>query len=83
MRIPCPHCGARFAEEFSYLGAADLPRPADDAPLSDWTEHVYQRENPMGRHRELWRHNAGCGAWLVVTRDTRTHEIFAAEPARR
>jgi len=33
MRIPCPHCGERGSEEFSYLGAADPQRPAADAPI--------------------------------------------------
>ena len=26
-------------------------------------------------HQELWYHGGGCRAWLVVTRNTRTHEI--------
>lgn len=45
-------------------------------------EYVYQRDNPAGPHRELWHHGAGCHAWLVVTRDTRSHAITAVEPAR-
>ncbi len=28
---------------------------------------------------ELWYHAFGCRSWLRVTRDTRTHEIFAVE----
>lgn len=83
MRIPCPHCGARDVQEFSYLGAADPQRPDGmDASEAAMTEYVYQRENPAGPHRELWYHAAGCRAWLVVTRDTRTHEISGATPAR-
>jgi len=83
MRIPCPHCGARDAQEFSYLGAADLTRP-DGPGLSQgaMADHVYLRDNPAGPHRELWYHGAGCQEWLVVARDTRTHEICAVEPAR-
>ena len=42
---------------------------ATDAALFDY---VYLRDNPAGAHRELWYHGAGCRAWLVVTRDTRT-----------
>lgn len=83
MRIICPHCGARDAQEFSYLGDADLQRPegmaASEAAMADY---VYQRDNPAGLHRELWYHGAGCHAWLVVTRDTRNHAITEVEPAK-
>lgn len=83
MRITCPHCGARDAQEFTYLGAAGPQRPdgmaASEAEMFDY---VYLRDNPAGSHRELWYHGAGCHAWLVVTRDTRTHEIAAAVPAK-
>lgn len=75
MLIPCPFCGSRDANEFSYLGDAGVPR---DKPNAD---AVYIRPNPMGRHRELWQHLSGCRLWLVVTRDTRTHEVFEAVPA--
>jgi heterotetrameric sarcosine oxidase delta subunit len=44
---------------------------------------VYVRDNPAGPHRELWFHAASCHEWLVVTRDTRTHAISGAEPARK
>ena len=40
-------------------------------------DYVYLRDNPAGPHRELWYHGSGCRAWLVVTRDTRTHAILA------
>jgi heterotetrameric sarcosine oxidase delta subunit len=81
MRIPCPHCGARGNEEFTYLGPAGLVRPEPDAPLEAWHAYVHLRDNPAGPHRELWHHLHGCRRWLVVTRDTRTHEIFGAEDA--
>ena len=44
-------------------------------------DYVYLRDNPMGAHRELWYHAAGCHAWLVVTRDTRSHAISSVEAA--
>jgi sarcosine oxidase subunit delta len=81
MRIPCPHCGERGNEEFLYRGAAGLRRPAMDAPDADWHEYVYLRDNPFGAHRELWQHVRGCRRWLVVTRDTRSHEISGAVDA--
>ena len=83
MRIPCPHCGVRDVQEFSYLGDAAPQRPeGPNATQAQMADYVHQRDNAAGRHRELWYHGAGCHAWLVVTRDTRTHEIEAVEPAR-
>jgi sarcosine oxidase subunit delta len=84
MRIPCPHCGERGLEEFLYHGDATVFRPRDGgaAATKEWTDYVYFRENASGPHRELWYHNAGCHAWLVVTRDLNTHEILAVEAAR-
>ena len=83
MRITCPHCGARDAQEFTYLGAADPQRPhgmaATEAAMFDY---VYLRDNPAGLHRELWFHEQGDRSWLVVTRNTLTHEILGAELAR-
>jgi methylglutamate dehydrogenase subunit B len=83
MRIACPHCGERDVQEFSYLGDAALVRPeGPGASAQAMHDYVYLRDNPAGPHRELWYHAAGCHAWLVVTRDTRTHAIAGAEPAR-
>jgi sarcosine oxidase subunit delta len=84
MRIDCPHCGNRDAREFSYLGDATVRRPDPNAPdaLEKFTAYIYLRDNPAGQHREFWYHGAGCQAWLVVTRDTRTHDIFGVEAAR-
>ncbi len=81
MRIACPHCGERGSEEFSYLGAADPVRPGADATVEAWHDYVYLRDNPAGSLRELWQHVQGCRRWLVVTRDTRTHEMFGAVDA--
>ena len=43
--------------------------------MADWDDYVHLRENPAGQTRDLWHHDAGCGAWLVVTRNTVTHAI--------
>ena len=83
MRLTCPHCGPRGNDEFVYLGSADPVRPAShDAPSEAWVDYVYLRNNPAGANRELWHHAYGCRAWVVVTRDTRTHEVLKVEPAR-
>jgi sarcosine oxidase subunit delta len=83
MRINCPYCGERGHDEFSYLGDAGalMARPASDAPVSAFHDYVYIRDNPAGPHRELWYHGGGCRAWLVVTRDTRTHAILHVDYA--
>ncbi|MEI9964417.1 MAG: sarcosine oxidase subunit delta [Caulobacteraceae bacterium] len=80
MRIPCPFCGEREAEEFSVMGEAAGPRPdpaAEDAP-DRFHAYVHLRSNPAGETDERWYHAAGCRRWLVVTRDTRTHKIVSA-----
>ena len=82
MRIPCPFCGPRDAQEFVYLGDATPRRPRDGAPQA-MVDYVYLRDNPVGRHREYWHHVLGCRSWLIVTRDTGTHEIASVEYATR
>ena len=37
---------------------------------------------PHGFHRELWYHEQGDRSWLIVTRNTTTHEITKVELAR-
>jgi len=77
MRLTCPLCGERDRREFYYQGeAAALQRPAPDAGDDAWQDYLHLRENPTGERRDLWHHEAGCGAWLVVTRNTSTHAIL-------
>lgn len=84
MLIRCPHCGDRISEEFTALGDATVVRPAstDPSTMDQWFDYVFIRPNPKGRHREYFQHTGGCRAWLVVERDTVTHEIFNVEDAR-
>ncbi|MCG8440469.1 MAG: sarcosine oxidase subunit delta [Caulobacterales bacterium] len=82
MLIPCPYCGQRLASEFAYMGDARLTKRPDYSDTDDlWTDYVYLRDNAAGPHRELWYHGFGCGAWLVVERDTVSHDIISAAPA--
>ena len=71
--IRCPHCGPRPKEEFTIRGAA-LQRPDPAADKDTWFAYIYLRENPRGPYQEYWHHSGGCRRWLVVTRDTQTHE---------
>ncbi|OWU84423.1 sarcosine oxidase subunit delta [Oceanicola sp. 22II-s10i] len=80
MRINCPMCGERDRREFYYGGTA-LSRPVGTDWSAEWDDYLHLRENPAGRSRELWYHETGCTAWLVVERDTVTHEIHGVRLA--
>ena len=85
MLIPHPLLGLRDAQEFTYLGDASLLNRPDgmaEGAAAAFYEYVYLRDNPAGVHRELWFHEQGDRSWLVVTRNTVTHEILGAELAR-
>ena len=75
IRLDCPFCGTRDHSEFSYGGDATVEYPPLDAELEAWNAAVYGRKNPRGPHREYWHHLNGCRSWLIVERDTLTHEI--------
>ncbi|ESZ25689.1 sarcosine oxidase subunit delta [Mesorhizobium sp. L2C066B000] len=57
------------------MKGAALVRPAPDAGTGAWIDYVYLRDNPRGAYEEYWHHTSGCRRWLVVSRDTATHEI--------
>ena len=85
MIIDHPLLGPRDAQEFIYLGDAGLmtrPNWLSETALSDFHDYLHLRDNPAGLHRELWFHEQGDRSWLVVTRDTSTHEITKVELAR-
>ncbi|SNR28019.1 sarcosine oxidase subunit delta [Puniceibacterium sediminis] len=83
MRLPCPVCGERDLREFTYQGdAVRLERPLPTAGGDAWDSYLHLRDNPAGLTRDLWQHGAGCGAWLVVTRDTVSHAVHSAVLAR-
>jgi len=78
MRIRCPLCGERDVREFYYMGsAAYLDRPAPNAGPEAWDEYLHDRDNPAGVTRDLWYHQGGCSAWVVVERNTLTHAILS------
>jgi methylglutamate dehydrogenase subunit B len=81
MRVQCPFCGERDSNEFTFLGDASCRRPDSSSGVESFFRSLYVRENPAGRHAELWYHSGGCRYFLKVFRDTRTHEIFSAELA--
>ena len=84
MIINHPLLGPRDASEFTYLGDAriiDRPDPKSETAARDFYEYGYLRDNPAGWHEELWFHEVGDRSWLVVTRNTLTHEISGVELA--
>jgi sarcosine oxidase subunit delta len=84
MIIHHPILGPRDAQEFVYLGDASLIDRPDGmkAGVEAFHDYLYIRTNPAGEHRELWYHEQGDRSWLVVTRNTVTHEITGVELAR-
>ena len=82
MRIDCPICGPRDLREFTPKGAALYAKRPDGETWSEaWHAHLHLRENPAGVIRDLWYHEGGCGAWVVVTRSTLTHEVLDTQAA--
>lgn len=82
MRISCPICGGRDLREFEYLGdAVRVGRPDPEAGAEAWDDYLHNRANVAGRVQDLWYHEAGCAAWLVVERDTVSHEIYSVRLA--
>ena len=80
MRLTCPLCGERDRREFYYYGAEDyLHRPDAGADPAAWDDYLHLRDNPAGVVRDLWYNEAGCSQWLLVTRNTVTHEISGVE----
>jgi heterotetrameric sarcosine oxidase delta subunit len=84
MLIHCPCCGERPFSEFAYGGDATVERPPrpEEASDAEWCAYLYLRNNPRGKHRELWFHEFGCEQWVEVARDTLTHVVAGTAPAR-
>ncbi len=93
MIINHPLLGPRDSSEFIYLGDSELiNRPqwqgeeasddAVDSAINRFHKYLYLRNNPAGEHKELWYHEQGDRSWLVVTRNTLSHEIIQVELAK-
>lgn len=84
MLITCPHCGSRPVEEFTFLGDAKPQRPTSNDPstMEQWVDYVYLRDNPRGPIDEFAHHSGGCRTWLVLARNTETHEVISVVTAK-
>lgn len=82
--IDCPWCGPRADIEFVCAGEAHPPRPTvpETPPDAAWADYITLRENRRGLHAERWWHAKGCGSWLLVTRNTASHEIASVRYLR-
>ena len=86
MKINHPLLGPRNASEFTILGDAKLlqrPNTPERDQARVFYEYLYHRDNPIGQHQELWFHEQGDRSWLIVSRDTLTHEINNVELASK
>jgi heterotetrameric sarcosine oxidase delta subunit len=80
MLIPCPECGPRNEDEFTYGGQAHVAYPeggGHDLGEEEWARFLFYRANPKGPMAERWVHSAGCRRWFNAVRDTVTYEILA------
>ena len=76
--LPCPNCGPRDVNEFSYAGEVTV-RPHESPTLRELAAYVYFRRNVAGVQREWWNHRFGCQVWFLAERDTRTNEVLSTE----
>jgi heterotetrameric sarcosine oxidase delta subunit len=74
--LSCPNCGPREVTDFAYGGEVS-PRPRSRPSWRELNEYVYFRRNAAGVQREWWYHRAGCRAWFVAERDTRTNVVLS------
>jgi sarcosine oxidase subunit delta len=83
--IDCPYCGRRTTDEFYIKGDATKVRPMaiGDGTMGQWHDYVHVRDNVRGRIAEHWHHTGGCRQWLVVERDSMTHDVYTVTPASK
>jgi heterotetrameric sarcosine oxidase delta subunit len=72
--IDCPNCGPRTVYEFKFAGE-EKEKPGSESDLKSWRHYLYFNQNICGNQDEWWYHAGGCGAWIKVRRDTKTHQI--------
>ena len=81
MLIPCPWCGPRNEDEFTWGGEASRVRPDAPSELShgQWADYMYNNLNEKGWTIERWCHSKGCEQWFEIRRNNVTHEIVSSE----
>lgn len=72
--VPCPNCGPRRVDEFSF-GGEYQQRPGPDVSDLAWGHYLYGRKNVAGVQTEWWYHRHGCEHWFLAERDTRSNAV--------
>lgn len=77
----CPFCGLRPEMEFRFSAEAGKTRPEPAPSVSDaeWAAYLFSAAAPMGKAQEVWLHMT-CGELFLMTRDTVTRRVIAANP---
>ncbi len=75
--LPCPNCGPRPVEEFTFGGELRVPDEAIVDPAARDLDYAWMQDNLQGASTERWFHAAGCRRWLTVRRDTATDTVVA------
>jgi methylglutamate dehydrogenase subunit B len=73
IKIPCPNCGSRPQEEFTFGGEVIA---LDTGEVDKDFARVYLKDNSSGVQQERWFHAFGCRRWLTVRRDTSTDRVI-------
>jgi methylglutamate dehydrogenase subunit B len=74
LKIPCPHCGLRPFQEFTFGGEL---RDLESSDADGDYRRVFVRNNAPGPQLERWFHVYGCRRWLTLRRDTVANRIVA------
>ena len=74
LRIRCPFCGDRDAEEFVFGGEMRAV-PSQTASADEHYEFAWIATNATGDQPERWYHVAGCRRWVTLTRNTTTNAM--------
>lgn len=77
LRISCPYCGERDETDFRFGGESHITRPDASVGDDEWSDYLFNRDNPKGVSYERWCHSYGCSQWFNIARNTVTHEIYA------
>jgi len=73
--LECPNCGVREVTDFGFGGEVSS-RPIERPTFRELSTFNYFRRNVAGVQREWWLHRAGCRAWFLAERDTRTNAVL-------
>ena len=74
LQIPCPNCGSRSVQEFTYGEVPVVPESINDPDGWD-IDRGFMLNNPEDIQKEAWFHTYGCRRWVYLHRDTRTDQI--------